>query len=99
MDCGKHACPVLEFPVSRRSRSLFQGAAFTLLLWAGSAEIGGPLDLSHLNSPECVWPRWLCLEFVAIGTDPQLDITRYGKGGTYNKVWEWVPPSPPCLLI
>ena len=43
------------------------GAAFTLLLWAGSAEI----DLSRLDSLECVWPGWLCLEFVAIGTEPQ----------------------------
>ena len=80
VDCGKHACPVLEFPTSQRSWSLFPGAAFTLLLWAGSAEIGGPLDLSRLNSPECVWPGWLCLEFVAIGTDPLLDKTRYGNG-------------------
>ena len=80
VDCGKHACPVLEFPTSRRSGSLFRGAAFTLLLWAGSAEIGGPLDLSCLDSLECVWPRWLCLEFAAIGTDPLLDITRYGNG-------------------
>ena len=78
VNCGKHACPVLEFPMSRRSGSLFQVAAFTLLLWAGSAEIGGPLDLSRLDSPECVWPGWLCL--VAIGTDPLLDITRYGNG-------------------
>ena len=39
-----------------------------------------PLDLSRLDSPECVWPGWLCLEFVATGTDPRLDITRYGNG-------------------
>ena len=80
VDCGKHACPVLEFPTFRRSGSLFRGEAFTLLLWAGSAEIGGPLDLLRLDSPECVWPGWLCLEFVAIGTDLLLDITRYGNG-------------------
>ena len=27
------------------------------LLWAGSAEIDGPLSL--LDSPECVWLEWL----------------------------------------
>ena len=66
--------------MSRRSGSLFQGGAFTLLLWAGAAEIGGPLHLSRLDSLKCVWPGWLCLEFVAIGTDPLLDITGYGNG-------------------
>ena len=80
VDCGKLACPVLEFSMSRRSGSLFQGGAFTPFLWAGSAETGGPLDLSCLDSLECVWPRWLCLEFVAIGTDPLLDIKGYGNG-------------------
>ena len=47
------------------------------LLWAGLAKIGGPLSCS--DSPECVWPEWLCPEFVAIGTDPLLDVTGYGN--------------------
>ena len=68
-----------SFPRPEDLGHFFKGAAFTLLLWAGSAEIGGPLDLSRLDSPECVWPRWLYLEFVAIGTDTLLNITRYGK--------------------
>ena len=57
----------------------------TLLLWAASAKTGGPL--SHLDSPECVWTKWLCPEFVAIGKDPLLDVTWYGNG------------FPPGLLI
>ena len=73
-------CGLLEFPKSQRSGSLFWCGDFTLLLWAGSAEIGSPLDLSCLDSPECVWSGWLCLEFVAIVTDSLLGITGYGNG-------------------
>ena len=41
-------------------------------------EIDAPLSCS--DSPEYVWSLWLCLEFVAIGTDPLLDVTGCGNG-------------------
>ena len=74
--CGLwQTCPLLEFPMSRRFGSLFW-VETPLLLWVGSAKSTGPL--SHLSSPECVWPRGLYFDFVAIGTDPLPDVTRCG---------------------
>ena len=66
--------------MSRRSGSLFQGGDSTLLLLADLVEIDSPLSRS--GSPECVWPLWLCPEFVAIETDPLLDITGCGNEST-----------------
>ena len=64
--------------MSRRFGSLFWGGDSTLLLLADLVEIDSPLSQS--DSLECVWSLWLCLEFVAIETDPLLDVTGCGNG-------------------
>ena len=48
------------------------------LILADLVEIEGPLLQS--DSPEYVLSLWLCLEFVAIETDPLLDVTGCGNG-------------------
>ena len=69
--------------------SLFRDENSTLLVWAGSAEIGGPLSL--LDSSECVWLEWLFPDFLTeFVSHMNISTTRH------NTVWEWVPQ---CLLI
>ena len=46
------------------------------LLRTDLVEIDGLLSCS--GSPECVWPVWLCPEYVAIGIDPLLNATGCG---------------------
>ena len=71
VDCGNHVdCWSSPRPEDLGHYSGVETLLSTLLFWAGSAEIGGLL--SRLDSPECVWPGWLGLELVAIGTDPQM---------------------------
>ena len=64
--------------MSGRFGSLFQVGDSTQLLLAELVEIDSALSWS--DRTKCVWPCWLCLEFVTIGTEPLLDITGCGKG-------------------
>ena len=59
--------------MSRRSGSLFLGGDATLLLWDDLVEIDGPLSRS--GSQECIWPLWLCPEFVENRNRSILDVT------------------------
>ena len=69
MCCGLwQSCPLLEFPTFRIFGSIFQGGDSTLSLWAGLAEIDGLL--SHLGSPEYVWPGCHYPESVEIWESP-----------------------------
>ena len=46
--------------------------------WTDLVEIDALLSRS--GSPKCVWPIWLCPEYVAIGIDPLLNATGCGYG-------------------
>ena len=66
--------------VPRKSGSLFRGGDFTVIIGRDRR------SAIMFRQPGMCRPRWLCLEFVAIGTNPQLDVKGFGNGSLFVPV-------------